>query len=386
MQQLVELARVDPRYRLLMRDHPLCGHLDCDAKRSTGRALACPRLQKVQPALLDRELDVLHVTVVALEPVERRRQLREGLRQPVAHHRDRLGRPNARDDVLALRVDEELAIQHRFARRRVAGEAHAGTGALALVAEHHLHDVHRRADVVGNLVGSPVDLGPRRVPGVEDRPVGPAQLLARVLREARADLLLVDPLERPDQLAQIVGPQLEVVHHPARCLQIGERALEPVPVDAVNDLAVHLDQAPVRVVGEPRVPCRRSLTLDGNIIQAQVQDRVHHPRHRHGGTGPHRDEQRVKGVAEPLPRLLLERRDVLADLVVEALGHVLATRHVGAARIGRDCEPGRHRHPERRHLGQADPLAAEEFPTARGLFVVVVDVAHVAILAHVRAR
>ena len=45
------------------------------AIRSAAVAVRLPgaRLQQVQPALLDRELDVLHVAVVRLEPLERRR-------------------------------------------------------------------------------------------------------------------------------------------------------------------------------------------------------------------------------------------------------------------------------------------------------------------------
>ena len=160
------------------------------------------------------------------------------------------------DDVLALRVDEVLAVEDVLAGRRVAREADAGAGALALVAEDHLDDVDGGADVVRDLVGAPVDLGPRRVPGVEHGPVGAAQLLARILREAGADLLLVDALEGRDQLAEVVGAELEVVRDAARRLQVGDRALEPLPVDPVDDLAVHLDQAPVGVVGEPRVARR----------------------------------------------------------------------------------------------------------------------------------
>ena len=115
------------------------------------------------------------------------------------------------DDVLALRVDEELAVEHRLAGRGVAREADARARALALVAEHHLDDVDGRADVVGDLVRAPVDLRARRVPRVEHGAVGAAQLLAGILREARADLLLVDVLERRDQLAEVVGAELEVV-------------------------------------------------------------------------------------------------------------------------------------------------------------------------------
>ena len=367
VQELVELTRVDACHRLLARDQPLLGHLDRDPQGRGRGALAGARLQEVERPLLDRELDVLHVAVVGLEPVERRRQLRVGLRQLVAHRRDRLRRPGARDDVLALRVDEELPVQDRLAGRRIAGEAHARAGALALVAEHHLHDVHRGADVVGNLVGAPVDLRAGRVPRVEHGPVGAAQLLARILGEARPDLFLVDALERRDQLAQILGTELEVVRHAACSLQIRDRALEALPVDAVHDLAVHLDQAPVRVVGEPRVAGRGRLPLDGDVVQAEVEDRVHHPGHRDRGARPHRHQQRIGRVAEALPRPFLERGDVGAHLVVEPFGHLLAGGDVGAAGIGRDRETGGNRNAQGRHLGQADALPAEELAAPGGL-------------------
>ena len=196
VQQLVELARIDPDHRFLARDHALPRHLDRDPQRGACRALARPRLQQVQRALLDRELDVLHVAVVRLEALQRRRQLGERLRQPLLHDRNRLRGADPRDDILSLGVDEELAVQDRLARRRIAGEADARAGALTLVPEHHLHHVDGRADVVGDLVGAPVDLRPRRVPRVEHGTVGAAQLLTGILGEAGADLLLVDPLER----------------------------------------------------------------------------------------------------------------------------------------------------------------------------------------------
>ena len=73
VQELVELARVDARDRLLARDQPLLDHLDGDPQGRGRGALAGARLQEVERPLLDRELDVLHVAVVRLEPVERRR-------------------------------------------------------------------------------------------------------------------------------------------------------------------------------------------------------------------------------------------------------------------------------------------------------------------------
>ena len=376
MEQLVELARIDPGHGLLAGDEPLARHLDRNPERRRRGALARAGLEQVQPALLDRELDVLHVAVVGLEAVEGRDQLRVRLGQQPLHLRDRLRRAHARDDVLTLGVDEELAVQHRFAGRRVAREADARARALALVAEHHLDDVDGRADVVGDLVGVPVHLRARRVPRVEHGAIGTAQLLAGILREARADLLLVDVLEGRDQLAQVVGAELEVVRHAAPGLEVGDRAFESLPVDAVDDLAVHLDQPPVGVVGEPRVSGRDRLALDRDVREAEVENRVHHPRHRDRRAGANGDEQRVGRVAEALPRALLEGGNVRAHLVVESVGDLLAAGHVGATGIGGDREAGGYGNAELGHLGKTDTLASEQLAATGSLLVEVVDVAH----------
>src|SRR6185369_17683522 len=104
------------------------------------------------------------------------------------------------DDVLALGVREELAVEPLLPCRGVTRESDAGARLPALVAEDHLDDVHGGADVLGNAVRAAVDLGPRRLPGVEDGQHGAAQLLLRVLRKRRAGVLLVHALEGAREL------------------------------------------------------------------------------------------------------------------------------------------------------------------------------------------
>ena len=203
VQQLVELRRIDPRDRLLLRDQPLLDHLDRRPQRRRRGSLRRPRLEQVERPLLDRELDVLHVAVVLLEPADRREQLRVRLRQQLVHPLDRLGRADSGDDVLALRVLEELAVEPALAGGRVAREADARPGAVALVPEDHLDDVDGGAEVVRDLVGAPVDLRARRVPGVEDGADRLLELGARVLRERAPRLVGVDPLEGLDQLGEV---------------------------------------------------------------------------------------------------------------------------------------------------------------------------------------
>jgi hypothetical protein len=66
---------------------------------------------------------------------------------------------------------------------------------------------------------------------------------------------------------------------------------------------------------------------------------------------------------------------VAIDFRVETVRKILALRHVGATCIRGDREAGRNGHAQLRHLGKARTLAAEQFPSAVGRFVEVVDVA-----------
>jgi hypothetical protein len=90
-------------------------------------------------------------------------------------------------------------------------------------------------------------------------------------------------------------------------LDLVERVLEPVVLDAHHDIAEHVDQTPVRVVGEPAVARLLGEALDGLVVETQVQDGVHHARHRDRRARADGDQERVFLVAEALPRFLLDR-------------------------------------------------------------------------------
>ena len=55
---------------------------------------------------------------------------------------DRFGRANTGDNVFALGVDEEFAIEDFLASRWVARERHSGAGIIARVSEDHCLNVH----------------------------------------------------------------------------------------------------------------------------------------------------------------------------------------------------------------------------------------------------
>ncbi len=107
------------RDRLVLADQPVARHVDGDLERGLGGALAGARLQHVEPALLHRELDVLHVAVMAARAC--RRTLASsantsGITSSMAGSDELVGllagdgqmlrRADAGDHVLALGVDQ----------------------------------------------------------------------------------------------------------------------------------------------------------------------------------------------------------------------------------------------------------------------------------------
>ena len=148
-------------------------------------ALAPPGLQHVHRAALDGELHVLHVAEVALQGPRHPLQLLVGGRQPLLERGDRLRRPRARHDVLALRVEQILPVERPLAGGRIPAERDAGPGVLPEVAEDHGHDVDRRAHRVGDVVQLPVVDRPARVPALEHRGDRAPQLAQRDRRETR---------------------------------------------------------------------------------------------------------------------------------------------------------------------------------------------------------
>ena len=201
VQQRVERVGVDRQQRPLAVEQPLRDGVDREAHRRLGRPLGVARLEHVELPLLDRELRVLHVLVVGLERAQDLHQLLVDLGHPLLHLRDVTRRAHPGDDVLALRVGQEVPAGLGRAGDLVARERHARARGVALVAEHHLLDVDRRAPLVRDVVQAPVGDRALAHPGVEHRPDGQPQLLLRVLRELVAGVLGVDLLERLGELA-----------------------------------------------------------------------------------------------------------------------------------------------------------------------------------------
>ena len=231
---------------------------------------------------------------------------------------------------------------------------------IARVAEHHQLHVHGGADVVRDLVDAPVGDGALVVPGAEHGVTGHLQLLHRVLRERLARLLGDELLVARHGLPHAVLAEVGVDLGAVRVLDRLELVLELLLRDLQHDVAEHLHEAAVAVVGEPAVLRAGLQPLDRGVVQPQVEDGVHHARHRELRARAHRDEQRVVGRPERRARRLLQPAHVGHHLVLDRLRELAALGVPEVAGRRRDREPGRHGQPGVGHLRQARALAAED--------------------------
>ena len=70
---------------------------------------------------------------------------------------------------------------------------------------------------------------------------------------------------------------------------------------AQRDFAEQLDEAAIGVIGEALVAGLLDQPVQGGFVEAQIEDGVHHARHRHGRTRAHRNQQRIVAPPKLLP-------------------------------------------------------------------------------------
>ena len=200
--ELGELRPGDPLQRLVEVEDALIDELTSDDESSGRRSLADPGLEHPQLAALDGELDVAQVAVVVLEEVHVAEELVEAALVELLQLRQRDGVVVSGDDVLALRVDQVVAVHAALPGRGVAGERDTGAGGVAEVAVDHRHDVDGGPEAGGDAFLMAIRDGALGVPGREDRANRGEHLHSRVLREGPPRGREHDSLELLDDLLQ----------------------------------------------------------------------------------------------------------------------------------------------------------------------------------------
>jgi hypothetical protein len=95
-----------------------------------------------------------------------------------------------------------------------------------------------------------------------------------------------------------LGVEFRVGTQGVQVLVVVEDVFEDAVIDAEDNARIHLDEAAVAVVSKAGIARYFGETQNGLVVQAEVEDGVHHARHRGARAGSYRDEQRVFGIAE----------------------------------------------------------------------------------------
>ena len=105
---------------------------------------------------------------------------------------------------------------------------------------------------------------------------------------------------------QRVGLELVVELDLLCVLDAVEDVLELLLGNVENHVAEHLDQAAIGVIGKARIVAALGQRFDGLVVEAEVQNGVHHAGHGELGAGADRNQQRILARAELLALQLFQ--------------------------------------------------------------------------------
>ncbi len=130
---------------------------------------------------------------------------------------------------------------------------------------------------------------------------------------------------------------------------------------AEHYIAVHLYETAVAVVGETLVAGLLGQTHNHLVVQAEVEDGVHHARHGSTRSGTHADKQRVLSIAEAKTHEILDVANTLLHIVFQQGDNIcLAFLKILVANLGSNREAGRNRHTDKIHLGKVGTFTAQQ--------------------------
>ena len=149
------------------------------------------------------------------------------------------------------------------------------------------------------------------------------QLIERALRKVLAGLFPDQLLVLGDDFLAALRAEFVIELDLLALLDGVEDVLELLLGNVEHDVAEHLDQAAIGVVGKARIVAELGQRFDSLVVEAQVENRVHHAGHGELRAGADGNQQRIFARAEllslqlfqPLERCVHLDIDLRADSV-----------------------------------------------------------------------
>ena len=253
MKECIEVTGIDHCNCFFRCSHALVNEVACDLHCSLSGSLTVSCLEHVELTVLNRELHILHVTVVLLEDGAYFSELLECLRELLLHLSDLHRSTNACNNVLALSVCQELTEEALVTCCRVTCESNTGTAIVTHVTESHGLYVNSCTPGIRDIVVTTVNVGTRVVPGTEYGFDRAHELFLRICREVGTDLCLILGLELVSQFLEVISGELNVLLHALFSLHLIDEFFEVLLTNFHYDVGVHLDKSSVAVPSPARV-------------------------------------------------------------------------------------------------------------------------------------
>ncbi len=105
------------------------------------------------------------------------------------------------------------------------------------------------------------------------------ELDVTVLREGFAQLIFDQLFVKRDDVLPFNCRHIGIVFMAEAAFLVFENFLEQFVVEAHDDIAIHLNEAAVAVPGETGITRIVAERLDGAVVEAKIENGVHHARH-----------------------------------------------------------------------------------------------------------
>jgi len=197
-------------------------------------------------------------------------------------------------------------------------------------------------------------------------------LLLGVLRERSFELFFNEGLEFLDNAEPGIGIDIRVERQFVALLVVFEDLFEFVVIEAEDHIRIHLDEAPVAVIGEPAVASFLGNGLHGLIVQAEIENRIHHARHRNPGARAYRNKQGSFGVSERSAGCGSNLFQSFRHLRLEFIRIGLAVLVIPGADFRCNGEAGWNRQAEAAHFRKVGALSTKQIAHLSSTFCVTI--------------
>ena len=273
--------------------------------------------------MFNRELDVLHILVVLFENITGFFELLVDNRILLCKLGDWHWCTNTSNNILALCIHQVLTKDDIFTCGCITCERNTGTTVITTVAKDHCLDVDSRSNRIINLFLATIDDGALVVPRAENGSDCRVKLLMGILWELLTSLLNNVGLVIITKALQALSRDFQVFRYTELGFEVIEHMLKVVLGDVlvmirVSNIGQHHNEPTIGVVHKSRISNQRQGIYD-LIVQAEVEDGVHHSWHRESCTTSNGQQERIVRVTERFAEFLFNIRESGLDFVNQTI-------------------------------------------------------------------